>query len=111
MAHHLPSVAVILIASLSFTACTRDANRWQESDAVAAKPEAVTVEQAGGDERVVLFAPLALGDLAPIYPDQQPAHPASRKKIKKPTRPPRSTTRPPTNARYQTFPMRCIQPP
>lgn len=69
MAHPPAFVAVILIASLSVTACSRETNRWQDSDAVAAKPEAVTVEQAGGDERVVLFAPLALGSLATIYPD------------------------------------------
>lgn len=67
MANH-PLLLVVLV-SLSLTACTRESNRWQETDAVAAKPEAVTVERAGGDERVVLFAPLALGGLAAIYPD------------------------------------------
>lgn len=68
MAHHHSTVLIVLL-SLSFTACTREANRWEEQDAAAAKPEAVTVEQAGGDERVVLFAPTALGRLASIYPE------------------------------------------
>lgn len=67
MAHH--STILIVLLSLSCTACMRDANRWEEQDAAAAKPEAVTVEQAGGDERVVLFAPTALGKLADIYPE------------------------------------------
>jgi hypothetical protein len=67
MANH-PLLLGALLLGLSFTACTREANQWQEDEA-AATPEAVTVEQAGGDERVVLFAPLALGPLAPVYPD------------------------------------------
>jgi hypothetical protein len=67
MAHH-PTLLIALL-SLSFTGCMRESNRWQEADAAAAKPEAVTVEQAGGDVRVVLFAPIALGKLADIYPD------------------------------------------
>lgn len=68
MANH-PILLGALVLGFSFTACTREANQWKEEEAVAAKPEAVTVEQAGGDERVVLFAPLALGALGPIYPD------------------------------------------
>lgn len=57
------------LLGLSFTACTRESNTWKEDEAVAAKPEAVTVEQPGGETRVVLFAPLALGALAPVYPE------------------------------------------
>ena len=68
MAHH-PILVSTLVLALSLTACTRDSNAWKAEDAAAAKPEAVTVEQAGGDARVVLFAPLALGGLASIYPD------------------------------------------
>lgn len=68
MANH-PLLLGTLLLGLSFTACTRESNKWKEEEAAAAKPEAVTVEQAGGDERVVLFAPLALGALAPIYPE------------------------------------------
>ncbi|MBA3698023.1 MAG: PEGA domain-containing protein [Planctomycetes bacterium] len=67
MVHH--STLLIVLLSLSFTGCMRETNRWQETDAAAAKPEAVTVEQAGGDQRIVLFAPAALGKLADIYPD------------------------------------------
>lgn len=68
MANHILLLVVLL--SVSFTACSREANRWQEPDPAAAKPEqAVTVEQAGGDLRVVLFAPTALGKLADIYPE------------------------------------------
>jgi len=63
------TLLLIVLLSLSFTACSREANRWQEEAPTAAKPEAVTVEQAGGDLRVVLFAPTALGKLADIYPD------------------------------------------
>ncbi|HEX3132395.1 MAG TPA: PEGA domain-containing protein, partial [Planctomycetota bacterium] len=68
MANHLMLLGTLLLA-LSFTACTRESNKWKEEDAAAAKPEAVTVDKAGGDLRIVLFAPLALGALAPIYPE------------------------------------------
>ena len=63
-----PTALLIVLLSLSFTACTREANRWKGDEPVAAQPEAVTVDRAGGDERVVLFAPTALGKLAEIYP-------------------------------------------
>ncbi len=56
----------LLFSALVMSACTRNANRWDDQD-TAAKPQAVTVTKAGGDTRIVLFAPLALGALAPIY--------------------------------------------
>ncbi len=61
------ALSVVLFA-LSFTGCMREANRWDEKDA-AVKPQAVSVEKAGGEMRIVLFAPLAMGDLAAIYPE------------------------------------------
>jgi hypothetical protein len=65
--HALPTVilSVLLVAG-----CTREANQWQEQPTTP-KPEAqaVTVEQPGTTKRIVLFAPLALGPLADIYPD------------------------------------------
>ncbi len=71
MANH--NALLVVLLSLTFTACSREANRWQDGDAPAAnavaKPEAVTVEQPGGDLRIVLFAPTALGKLAEIYPE------------------------------------------
>lgn len=68
MANHLMLLGALLLA-LSFTACSRESNKWKEEEAAAAKPEAVTVEKAGGEQRIVLFAPLALGDLGPVYPE------------------------------------------
>jgi hypothetical protein len=68
MVHH--PILLLVLLSLAFTGCMRESNRWQDEEAAAApKPEAVTVEQPGGDERVVLFAPTALGQLAGIYPE------------------------------------------
>lgn len=63
-----PTFLGVLLCALILTGCSREANRWDEHDA-AAKPSAVTVTKAGGDTRIVLFAPLALGELAPIYPE------------------------------------------
>ena len=63
-----PAVLLSLITLAGFTGCMRDTNRWTAQDA-AAKPAAVTVDQAGGNTRIVLFPPVALGALASIYPD------------------------------------------
>jgi len=68
MANH-PMLLGVLLLALSFTACSRESNKWKEDEAAAAQPAAVTVDKAGGDLRIVLFAPLALGDLAAIYPE------------------------------------------
>ena len=68
--NHRDLFSVVLLSLISFagfTGCMRDANRWTEHDA-AAKPAAVTVDQAGGNARIVLFPPVALGALASIYP-------------------------------------------
>ena len=62
------AVLLSLIALAGFTGCMRDANRWTAQDA-AAKPAAVTVDHAGGNRRIVLFPPVALGELTSIYPD------------------------------------------
>ena len=62
------AVLLSLISLAGVTGCMRDTNRWTEQDA-AAKPAAVTVDQAGGNTRIVLFPPVALGALASIYPD------------------------------------------
>lgn len=66
MVNHSTLLAVLLL-SLILSGCTREADRWDEADA-SAKPEAVTVAQSGGETRIVLFPPLALGGLAEIYP-------------------------------------------
>ncbi len=61
-------LAIVILCVALFTGCVREQNKWTESDAEA-KPEAVTVAESGGDDRIVLFAPINLGPLASIYPD------------------------------------------
>lgn len=58
------------LSVLLVSGCTRDANRWQETPATPTpEAQAVTVAQPGGDQRIVLFAPLALGPLRDVYPE------------------------------------------
>jgi PEGA domain len=65
---HFPAVLLSLITLVGFTGCVRDSNRWTAQDA-AAKPADVSVDQAGGNTRIVLFPPVALGALASINPN------------------------------------------
>ena len=65
---HFPAVLLSLITLVGFTGCVRDSNRWTAQDA-AVKPADVSVDQAGGNTRIVLFPPVALGALASINPN------------------------------------------
>jgi PEGA domain len=62
---------VVALSIIIFSGCTRDQNRWSETDA-SAKPLDVAVEKSGQRQRIILFAPLNVGALASVYP--QAAH-------------------------------------
>jgi hypothetical protein len=61
-------IAMLCLCTLAINGCVRESNKWSAADAQA-KPDAVTVDEKGGASRIVLFAPIKLGELAAIYPD------------------------------------------
>lgn len=70
LARFLPVICCLLVLA----ACTRERNRWQPpaepaaGTPVAAEPAPVPLVEKNGD-RIVLFAPLAIGPLAEGFPD------------------------------------------
>ena len=60
--------AMLFVCVLTFTGCIRESNKWNAADEQA-KPNEVTVDDKGGASRIVLFAPIKLGELATIYSD------------------------------------------
>jgi hypothetical protein len=56
------ATALIAVVAL-LAACSRESNRWQPA------PEGAAPAPAAGDQRIVLFAPVAVGPLAAVHPD------------------------------------------